>query len=180
MRAEKKQMVEEIAGLMKDRAVVLMSYQGLTANAFNAFRAKVAGDQVKGKCQVVQNTLVKKAATLLGYTELAEADLNGDTAMVSGQDAVALVKAVKEFAADKENSKEHVQLKMAFVEGQLLNATDAAALANLPPKEVVLAQLLGLIQAPASGIVRAINAKVASVLYLLDAYRSKLEKEQTA
>ncbi|MBR4672865.1 MAG: 50S ribosomal protein L10 [Victivallales bacterium] len=180
MRAEKKQMVEELAGLMKDRAVVLMSYQGLKANAFNAFRAKVAGEQVNGKCQVVQNTLVKKAAVELGYNDLAGADLNGDTAMVSGPDAVSLVKAVKEFAADKENSKEHVKIKLAFVEGQLLNAADALALANLPPKEVVLAQLLGLIQAPASGIARALNAKVASVLYLLDAYRSKLEKEQTA
>ena len=180
MRAEKKQMVEEIAGLMKDRAVVLMSYQGLKANAFNAFRAKVAGEQVNGKCQVVQNTLIKKAAGFLGYSGLADADLNGDTAMVSGPDAVALVKAVKEFAADKENAKDHVKVKMAFVEGQLLNAADALELANLPTKEVLLAQLLGLIQAPASGIARAINAKVASVLYLLDAYRSKLEKEQTA
>ena len=180
MRAEKKQMVEELAGLMKDRAVVLMSYQGVKANAFNAFRAKVAGEQINGKCQVVQNTLVKKAAAFLGYGDLAGADLNGDTAMVSGADAVALVKAVKEFAADKENAKEHVKIKMAFVEGQLLNAADALELANLPTKEVLLAQLLGLIQAPASGIARAINAKVASVLYLLDAYRSKLEKEQTA
>ena len=173
-------MVEELAGLMKDRAVVLMSYQGVKANAFNAFRAKVAGEQINGKCQVVQNTLVKKAAASLGYGDLADADLNGDTAMVSGPDAVALVKAVKEFAADKENAKDHVKVKMAFVEGQLLNAADALELANLPTKEVLLAQLLGLIQAPASGIARAINAKVASVLYLLDAYRSKLEKEQTA
>ena len=180
MRAEKKQMVEELAGLMKDRAVVLMSYQGVKANAFTAFRAKVAGEQINGKCQVVQNTLVKKAAASLGYGDLADADLNGDTAMVSGPDAVALVKAVKEFAADKENAKDHVKVKMAFVEGQLLNAADALELANLPPREVLLAQLLGLIQAPASGIARAINAKVASVLYLLDAYRSKLEKEQTA
>ena len=180
MRAEKKQKVEELAGLMKDSAVVLMSYQVVKANTFNAFRAKVAGEQINGKCQVVQNTLVKKAAASLGYGDLADADLNGDTAMVSGPDAVALVKAVKEFAADKENAKDHVKVKMAFVEGQLLNAADALELANLPTKEVLLAQLLGLIQAPASGIARAINAKVASVLYLLDAYRSKLEKEQTA
>ena len=65
---------------------------------------------------------------------------------------------------------------MSCVEGQLLNAEDTLALANLPSKEVMQAQLLGLLQAPAAGIVRAINAKVASILYVLNAYKAKLEE----
>ncbi len=179
MRAEKKQMVQELVDRMSGQSVVLITYQGLTANAMNGFRAKVAGD-AKGACHVVPNTLLKKAATELGYKDLAELELNGDTAMVTGADAVALVKAIKEFAGDKEKSKEKVKIKLSYVEGQLLNAKDTLALAELPPKEVIQAQLLGLIQAPAAGIARAINAKLSSVVYVLDSLRKKLEEGQTA
>ena len=104
MRAEKKQMVQELVDRMNGRSVILITYQGLKANAINSFRASVASDSVKGACHVVPNTLVKKAAAELGYKELAEFELNGDTARVTGPDAVALVKAIKEFAADKEKA----------------------------------------------------------------------------
>jgi len=180
MRAEKKQMVQELADRMKGQSVVLITYQGVKANAINSFRASVASDSVKGACHVVPNTLVKKAAEELGYKELAEFELSGDTAMVTGPDAVALVKAIKEFAADKEKANKMVKIKLSYVEGQLLDAKDTMALADLPPKEVIQAQLLGLIQAPAAGIARAINAKLSSVVYVLDSLRKKLEEGQTA
>lgn len=175
MRAEKNSMVQELAGLLEGRSAVLISYQGLTANVFNGFRAKVAGDDIKGSCHVVPNKLLQKAAAQIGLTALAEAELSGDTALVSGPDAVSLVRAVKEFAlAGGKDTK--VKVKFSCVEGQLLNVADTMALADLPSKEVMQAQLLGLIQAPATGIVRAINAKVASILYVLNAYKAKLEQ----
>ena len=174
MRAEKNSMVQELAGLLEGRSAVLISYQGLTANVFNGFRAKVAGEGINGSCHVVPNTLLKKAAAQLGLDALANVELSGDTAMVSGPDAVSLVRAVKDFAAAE--GKDKVKVKLSCVEGQLLNASDTMALANLPSKEVMQAQLLGLLQAPAAGIVRAINAKVASILYVLNAYKAKLEQ----
>ena len=174
MRAEKKQMVQEVVSLLKGRSAVLISYQGLKANVFNGFRGKIEAE-CKGDCLVVQNTLIKKAAKELGLTELAEADLNGDTAMLSGADPVSLVKAAKEFAAGA--GKEKVNIKMSCVEGQLLGQADTLALADLPSKEVVLAQLLGLIQAPAAGIARALNAGVAKIVYLLSAYEAKQKGE---
>ena len=57
-------MVQELAGLLEGRSAVLISYQGLTANVFNGFRAKVAGEGINGSCHVVPNTLLKKAAAL--------------------------------------------------------------------------------------------------------------------
>ena len=177
MREEKKQMVNEVAGQLKDRSAVLISYQGIKANTMNEFRAKVAGEGINGACHVVPNTLLKKAAAQLGYDNLAGIDLNGDTALVSGADPVALVKAIKDFA--KEN-KDKVNIKFGFVEGAVLGSEETAALADLPPKEAVQAQILGLLQAPASGIVRALNAKIASIVYVLKAYADKKEKEETA
>ena len=127
---------------------------------------------------MVPNTLVKKAAEKLGYTALAEATLKGDTALVSGPDPVSLVKAIKEFAKESVKDKqERVKIKMAYVEGALLNTADALALGDLPPKEAIQAQILGLLQAPASGIVRAINAKIASIVYVLNAFKAKKEQE---
>lgn len=175
MREEKKQMVQELEGLLQGRSAILITYQGLTANVFNGFRGKVASEKINGSCHVVKNAILKKAAEFLGLDALAKAELNGDTALVSGPDAVALARAVKEFAAGNDK----VKVKLSFVEGSLLNAKETMALADLPSREVVLAQVLGLLQAPAAGIVRAINAKVASILYVLNAV-SKKKEEQSA
>jgi len=175
MREEKKQMVQELESLLQGRSAILITYQGLTANVFNGFRATVASDAIKGSCHVVKNAILKKAAEFLGLKPLAKAELTGDTALVSGPDAVALAKAVKEFATGNDK----VKVKFSFVEGALLDANETKALAELPSREVVLAQVLGLLQAPASGIVRAINAKVASILYVLNAV-SKKKEEQSA
>ena len=67
-------------------------------------------------------------------------------------------------------------VKYGVLDGVLLSADDVAALADLPPREVLLAQLLGLLQAPGSQLVRVLNAKIASVVYVLDAIRKKKEE----
>jgi large subunit ribosomal protein L10 len=68
-------------------------------------------------------------------------------------------------------------VKLAVVEGALLNQADAFAMADLPSREVLLAQLLGLLQAPASQLVRVLNAKLASIVYVLDAYCKKKDEQ---
>lgn len=176
MRAEKKQMVEELSGLLKDRSAVLISYQGLTANVLNGFRAEIASEGVNGKCQVIPNKLLKKAAAALGYDDLSGCELHGDTALLSGPDAVSLLKCLKAFIA-KDKNKDIVKVKLGYVDGELLNAADTLSLADLPSKEAIQGQILGLLQAPASGIVRALNAKLASILYVLNAYIEKKEKQ---
>lgn len=171
LRAETIQIGSAIEELLKDRPAVLISYQGLTANVFNEFRGKLAA--MNAECHVVKNTLVKKAAAKLGLTGLANAALDHDTALVSGVcDAVALAKTVREFAKGKNN----VAIKYGVLDGALLSAADVDALADLPSREVLLAQLLGLLQAPGSQLVRVLNAKIASVVYVLDAIRKKKEE----
>ena len=110
MRAEKSSMVNELAGLIDGRSAVLFSYQGLTANVFNSFRAKVAGEGINGSCHVVPNKLLKKAAGQVGLDALANVELSGDTAMASGVDAVSLVRAVKDFAAGEGKDKVKIDL----------------------------------------------------------------------
>ncbi len=172
MRAEKSQMVGEIKGLVENRPIVLITYKGLKANTFNEFRCKLA--ELDAVCRVVPNTLLKKAAEALGMDGLAAFDLSGDTALVSGAcDPVALMKCVRDFL----KGKDQMTVKLAVVEGALLNQADAFAMADLPSREVLLAQLLGLLQAPASQLVRVLNAKLASIVYVLDAYCKKKDEQ---
>ena len=72
-----------------------------------------------------------------------------------------------------------MKVKMGFVENQLLDAQGVAALADLPSREVLLGQILGLLNAPASDIARALNAGVAQILYVLNAISAKKEEQQT-
>ncbi|MBP5639548.1 MAG: 50S ribosomal protein L10 [Victivallales bacterium] len=171
LRAEKIQIGGVIESLLKDRPAILISYQGLTANVSNEFRGKLAA--INAECHVVKNTLVKKAAAKLGLKDLENAALDHDTALISGNcDAVALAKALRDFA----KGKEQIKVKYGILDGVLLSPADVDALADLPSREVLLAQLLGLLQAPGSQLVRVLNAKIASVVYVLDAIRKKKEE----
>ena len=173
LRAEKIQIGGIVESLLKDRPAILISYQGLTANVANEFRGVLAA--LNAECHVVKNTLVKKAAAKLGLKALEDAALDHDTALVSGDcDPVALAKAVRDFVKGK--GKEIVKVKYGVLDGNLLSAADVDALADLPSREVLLAQLLGLLQAPGSQLVRVLNAKIASVVYVLDAIRKKKEE----
>jgi len=71
---------------------------------------------------------------------------------------------------------EEAAVKVAVVEGTAIGPADVKQLADLPPKEVLQAQLLGLLQAPAGQLVRVLNAKVASVVYVITAYLNKKEE----
>jgi len=173
MRAEKTQMVQDIKGLVDGKAFVLISYKGLKAADFTSFRGVLAG--VGAQCHVVPNTLLLVAAKNAGIDCLADVKLSGDTALISGTDAVAVAKAARDFAKAKDGI---VSIKLGVVEGKLLNTAEVVQLADLPPREVLLAQLLGLLNAPAGQLVRVLNAKVSSIVYVLNAFLQK--KEQAA
>ncbi|MGI6354929.1 MAG: 50S ribosomal protein L10 [Lentisphaerae bacterium] len=170
MRPEKKQMVQEVMGLIDNRPFILITYKGLKANVFNAFRAKLSEPSLNAACRVVPNTLLRIAAKQVGLDALADTAITGDTALISGSDdPVALAKAVREFA----KGREEVKVKLSVVEGAMLSEADTYALADLPSREVLLAQVLGLLQAPAGQLARVLNAKVASIVYVLNDYCTK-------
>ena len=176
MRSEKIQMLEVVKGLLKDQSFFLIGFRALTVAEFSAFRTQLAA--FGAQCHVVKNTLIHKAAEALGYQSVAEQNIVEATAVVSGcNDPVAMAKAIKELikATPDAEKKPRVAVKLGFLDGKLLSAAEVAALAELPPREVLLGQLLGLLQAPASGLVRVLNAKLSSIVYVLNAFREKKE-----
>lgn len=174
MRPEKQQLVQDIQAILgKSESLFLITYKGLTAAQFADLRGRLAG--VGSECHVIPNRLFKRAARDTGITALTDVALAGDNACVTGgTDTVGVAKILKTYA--KENEK--VTVRLAVVDGTYCDAAGAAQLADLPAKEVLQAQLLSLLQAPARQLVGVLHAKLASVVYVLNAYLK--EKEQAA
>jgi len=172
MIAEKTQLVQDIRALVESSSsLFLIGFKGLTAADFRTLRGALTA--CGSECHVVPNRLLKIAATGSGLAALGDAELKLDTALVSGGvDPVAVAKVLRDFAKTRAGAF----IKLAVVESKLCTGAQAVALADLPPREVLQAQLLGLLQAPATQMVQVLNAKVASVVFVLNAYLSQKEK----
>lgn len=142
----------------------VVDYTGLTVDKFAELRKRLA--PTGAEIHVFKNTLVKKAAERAGYPESLAPFLTGQSAFVTGaQDVCAAAKIMKNFAAEFTKPK----VKAGVLDGALLDANGIKALADLPSKEVLQSQLLGVLQAPASALVRLLNEPAASLARVLKA-----------
>ena len=142
-RPEKVAVVDEVRGRLAGAdAALLTEYRGLTVKQLAELRRQLrpAGAEYK----VYKNTLVRFAARDLGAVEL-ESLLTGPTAItfVRG-DAAACAKTLRDYARTNQN----LVVKGGLLGGKVLSAGDVQALADLPSREVLLAQLAGAFQAP--------------------------------
>ena len=172
MRSEKTYLVNQIAaGLTDSDYVYFVSFQGLKVKDFSGLRDQLVN--VNANCHVYKNSLIRKAVELKNVDALKDFAITGDVAMVYGKgDPGAVAKVLVEFG----KSNEVVQAKGGYFEGAALSPAEIAAIAALPSKEVLQAQLLGVLQAPARNLVSILNNKAASILNVLNAYKDKLEK----
>jgi large subunit ribosomal protein L10 len=119
---------------------------------------------------VVKNNFLKRAMTDSGFPEAGET-LTGQTAVVTGdKDVAPVAKIFKTFAAEFKVAA----LKIGFVDRSILSAAELEKLADLPPRDVLQAQLLGLFLSPATRLVRLLNEPGSALARLLNA---KAEKE---
>ncbi len=172
MRSEKTYLVNQIgSGLTDSDYVYFISYQGLKVKDFSGLRDQLV--KVNAACHVFKNTMIRKAAELHKLEALSALTLAGDTAMIYGKgDPGAVAKVLVDFG----KSNEAVKAKGGFFEGALLSPAEISEIAALPSKEILYAQLLGVLQAPARNLVSILNNKAASILNVLNAYKDKLEK----
>jgi large subunit ribosomal protein L10 len=98
--------------------------------------------------------------------------LKGPTALIIGfKDPISIAKIAVKLAAEMPK----LSIMGAVLDGQVVPAAGVKALADLPPKEVVLGQLLGLLQAPASQLVRTLNEPGAQLARLVDALAKRAD-----
>lgn len=168
MNLEEKQRIVEMlnAEWSQADAGVVTHYRGLTVAQMGELRRRLRAAGVS--YQVVKNTLAKRAAAGTGFASLEEM-LVGPTAVASGGDAVAMAKALADFA------REHkaLEIKGGILGGKRIGEEEVKALASLPPREVLLAKLLGSIQSPISGLVRTLAEVPASFVRVLASVRDQ-------
>lgn len=165
MKAEKTDLIAHL--LEKVNAspfLFVVDYTGLTVDKFEQLRERLRG--AGAEMHVYKNTLVKKAAEQAGYPEELGTALTGQSAVVTGaKDVCAAAKVMKTFAAEFEKPK----MKAGVLDGKYLTPEGLQALADLPSREILLATLLGVLQAPASKLVRLLNEPAASLARVLKA-----------
>jgi large subunit ribosomal protein L10 len=168
----KKKAVEDIkARLEKANTVVLTDYRGLNVAEITELRNKLRAASIEFK--VAKNTLTKIAAKDIGLEGL-DLYLEGPTAMAfSVDDPVAPAKILFEFA----KTHKALQIKAGILENKVIDEASVNALADLPPREILLAQVLGAMQSPMYGFVGAMQGVLRKFVYALDAVREKKAAE---
>lgn len=150
---QKKKVVQELTEKVKSaQTIVLADYRGLTVEQDTALRNALRAAGVEYK--VVKNTLTSFAMKENGL-EGMDAYLSGPTAMaMSATDVVAPAKVLAEFA----KKFDKLELKAGVVEGKVVDVNVIQKLAELPSREVLIARLMGSLNAPMTGLAVALNA----------------------
>ncbi len=160
----KKEVVSELSTKFKEaKALVLADYRGLTVEQDTELRSALRKAGVEYK--VVKNTMTKFAADQNGLEGL-DPFLNGPTALaLSTTDPVAPAKVLSDYA----KKYDKLELKVGVVEGKIIDLAGIKALAELPPKEVLIAKVLGGFNAPISGFVNVLNGNIRGLVVALNA-----------
>ena len=143
--------------------LLVVEYTGMTVPHFAELRKRLA--ESGAECHVVKNTMLRRSAQQLEWPELNDC-LGGQVAMITGpSDICAAAKVVKTFKAEFDRP----EIKGGLLDRAVLQVDEILVLADLPSKPVLQATLLGVLQAPASKMVRLLNEPAASLARVLQA-----------
>jgi large subunit ribosomal protein L10 len=161
-REEKARVIQEIAEKLRGNSAVLVDYQGMNVAQSTQLRARSREAGVE--FVVAKNTLTRMAADEAGVEDLSKY-LIGPTALAFSEDPVASAKLMAEFAEQVES----FALKGGLLEGgRVLDEGEVAALSRLPGREQLLAQVVGGISSPLTGLVTVLNNTVQGLVVALN------------
>jgi len=167
MRPEKATIVEDIQATLNQSPFLLVAdYTGLKVDQFSELRIRLAG--AGAECRVVKNTFLRRAAKQAGLPDMGE--LKGQTAIITGdKDVAAAAKVLKSFTAEFQKPV----VKLGVVDRLVVSGDQIKSIADLPAREVLLAQLLGTLQSPAATLVRLLNEPASALARVLKAKSEK-------
>ncbi|HEY4272047.1 MAG TPA: 50S ribosomal protein L10 [Candidatus Udaeobacter sp.] len=168
MRPEKANIVLELSETLKRSPFVLVTeYRGMKVADFSELRSRLA--PAGAEVHVVKNNFLKRAMSDSGFPDVGD-QFAGQTAVVTGQaDVAPVAKIFKTFASEFKLAA----LKIGFVDRAALSTAELETLAELPAREILQAQLLGLFLSPATRLVRLLNEPAAALARLLNAMAEK-------
>jgi large subunit ribosomal protein L10 len=158
--------VETVEGLKSRldgvRTVLLAEYRGLTVQQLSDLRKQLKA--VSAEYKIVKNRLARLAIASSELSGLS-ASLTGPTGMVLAKgDPVSVAKTLQTFA----RTNQALVLKIGVVEGQMLEPAGLKALAELPSREALRAQLVGALQGPLAQLVGLLQAPQRELVYVLE------------
>ena len=160
----KQAIVQEIADKMKNaQGTVVVDYRGLNVEEVTELRKKARENNIDYK--VYKNSMMRFAAKEAGVEGLLDV-LVGPTAIAFCEDdPVAPAKLINDFAGEHKA----LEIKAGVVEGKVLDVAGVKELAELPPREVLVAKVLGGLNAPISGFANVLNANLKGLVVALNA-----------
>ncbi len=169
---QKNAVIDELQQKLSEaRAFYLTDFTGMNVKQITEFRSRLRKQGVE--YVVVKNTLAQRAVTQLELPDVASF-FTGPTGLVIGrEDAVTAAKILSDFAREFDNRP---AVKAGVVERQGVSPDQVKQLAELPPKEVLLAQLAGGLQAPMARLAGGMQNLVAGLARAVDALRRQREE----
>lgn len=174
-RPEKVEQVELLAEKLKSaKSAVLTDYRGLTVTQVQDLRGRFRGAGVEYR--VVKNTLARRAVADAGRDEALQELFVGPVAVAFGyeDDLGASVRLINEFTRA---TRIAVGLKGGLIDGRVMGPADVQQIADLPSRDVLIAQLLGTLQTPIGQLASAVQAPIRELAGLLEAYKDTLGGE---
>lgn len=163
-RQQKEQNIAAMTEVLKSAtSVVFIAFDGLTVDDATQLRDTLA--QTSSAMRVVPKRLLQRAMDAAKNTTFNPREHEGQIAVVWGQDVVAPAKTLNTFAKDHET----VRLLEGILEGKHLSAHEVQALAQLPSREELLAQVVGTLAGPLRGLVGTLSAVPRSAVQALNA-----------
>jgi len=170
-REQKAAAIEEVAGQIKEsEAVFAVDYRGISVPQAAELRTRLT--EAGARFRVVKNTLTERAADQAGAEPLKEV-LEGPTAftfvLADGGDVALAAKALATFR------REHdvLAFKGGVMNGDALTVDQMEELSKLPARDVLHAQLVGMIASPITGLVRGLNALISGLAIQLGQIRDQ-------
>jgi large subunit ribosomal protein L10 len=160
--------------LKRSQLAVVTDYRGMKMIEISNLRAQLR--KVDGEFHITKNTLLRIAGSDSGATALSPI-LSGTTAIAfCFGDVAAPAKLLTDFA----RTSKALKIKAALLQGQLVGGDQLLAIANLPARPVIQAQLLGALQGPCANLVGILSSPLQGMLGVLQARAEQLEKASAA
>lgn len=169
-RDQKTEMVEDLHGRFATSPfVVLADFKGSTVPQMDVVRR--SSEKAGVYFRVVKNTLAVRALEGTGKEKLGDHFKGNVGVLVSGDDPIATAKLVKDLAKDNEK----ILVKAGYFDGDVIDAKTVGQVADMPSKDQLRAQLLGLLIQPPQMLLAVLQAPARDLISLLNNYAAKLE-----
>lgn len=171
-RVQKEQVVERLGERLEEaKCLYLTDFTGLDVEAMTELRRRLTAASVE--YIVVKNTLARRALAGGRYDGLAEHLQGANAFALAGEDVVTAAKILTDFAREREKPR----IKGGAIEGKVVSLDEIRRIAELPPREQLLAQVVGGMKAPIAGLAYVLSGLLAKFVRTVDAVREQKQSE---